>query len=63
MRMKGAGIHTAALILGHKHLRMGGRYQHLSRAFLSDAVKLLDGAYAAKPKDAENESSNEPNKA
>lgn len=45
MRMKGADIHTVALVLGHKDLRMAARYQHLSPAFLSDAVKLLDGAY------------------
>ena len=42
MRMQGADIHTVALILGHKDLRMAARYQHLSPAFLSDAVKLLD---------------------
>jgi integrase len=46
MRMNGADIHTVALILGHKDLRMAARYQHLSPAFLSDAVKLLDAAYA-----------------
>jgi integrase len=46
MRMSGADIHTAALILGHKDLRMAARYQHLSPAFLSDAVKLLDSAFA-----------------
>ena len=34
---------------------MAARYQHLSPAFLSDAVKLLDGAYAEKPKAAESE--------
>jgi site-specific recombinase XerD len=44
--MKGADIHTVALILGHKDLRMATRYQHLSPAFLSDAVKLLDTAFA-----------------
>ena len=44
--MKGADIHTIALILGHKDLRMAARYQYLSPAFLSDASKLLDGAYA-----------------
>lgn len=49
MRMKGADIHTVALILGHKDLRMAARYQHLSPAFLSDAVKLLDVAYAEFP--------------
>ena len=64
VRMKGADIHTVALILGHKDLRMAARYQHLSPAFLSDAVKLLDGAYAETPaespeqgKQAENEPS------
>jgi integrase len=60
MRMKGADIHTVALILGHKDLRMAARYQHLSPAFLSDAVKLLDGAYAELSEEnerAENEAS------
>ena len=47
MRMSGADIHTVAQILGHKDLRMAARYQHLSPAFLSDAVKLLDSAFAA----------------
>jgi integrase len=60
MRMKGADIHTVALILGHKDLRMAARYQHLSPAFLSDAVKLLDGAYAEKPQNAEAETPKEP---
>jgi integrase len=46
MRMHGADIHTVAQILGHKDLRMAARYQHLSPAFLSDAVKLLDTAFA-----------------
>jgi hypothetical protein len=58
--MKGADIHTVALILGHKDLRMAARYQHLSPAFLSDAVKLLDGAYAEpkeEPENAQNEAS------
>ena len=50
MRMKGADIHTVAQILGHKDLRMAARYQHLSPAFLSDAVKLLDTALVEKPK-------------
>jgi integrase len=45
MRMKGADIHTVAVLLGHKDLRMAARYQHLSPAHLSDAVKLLDSAY------------------
>ncbi len=46
MRMHGADIHTVAQILGHKDLRMAARYQHLSPAFLSDAVNLLDKAFA-----------------
>jgi integrase len=45
MRMKGADIHTVALQLRHKDLRMAARYQHLSPAYLSDAVKQLDGAF------------------
>lgn len=43
MRMSGADIHTVALQLGHKDLRMAARYQHLSPAFLGDAVGKLDG--------------------
>lgn len=46
MRMNGADIHTVAQILGHKDLRMASRYQHLSPAFLSEAVNLLDRAFA-----------------
>ena len=46
LRMQGADIHTVALLLGHKDLRMAARYQHLSPSFLSDAVKLLDSAYS-----------------
>lgn len=45
MRMKGADIHTVALVLGHKDLRMAARYQHLSPAFLSEAVGLLDQVF------------------
>jgi integrase len=60
MRMKGADIHTVALILGHKDLRMAARYQHLSPAFLSDAVKLLDGAYAESSEKLEVESPEKP---
>jgi integrase len=46
MRMQGADIHTVAQLLGHKDLRMAARYQHLSPAFLADAVARLDIAYA-----------------
>ena len=40
--MAGADIHTVALLLGHKDLRMEARYQHLSPAFLAEAVNKLD---------------------
>jgi site-specific recombinase XerD len=43
--MKGADIHTVALLLGHKDLRMAARYQHLSPTFLADAVRGLDAAF------------------
>jgi integrase len=46
LRMKGADIHTVAQLLGHKDLRMAARYQHLSPAFLADAVGQLDTAFA-----------------
>ncbi len=42
LRMQGADIHTVAQLLGHKDLRMAARYQHLSPAFLADAVASLD---------------------
>lgn len=45
LRMQGADIHTVALLLGHKDLRMAARYQHLSPAYLQDAVKQLDKAF------------------
>ncbi len=45
LRMKGADIHTVAQLLGHKDLRMAARYQHLSPAFLADAVSSLDSAF------------------
>jgi integrase len=45
MRMSGADVHTVALVLGHKDLRMAARYQHLSPAFLGDAVGKLDAVF------------------
>jgi len=45
LRMQGADIHTVAQLLGHKDLRMAARYQHLSPAFLAEAVAKLDAAY------------------
>lgn len=45
LRMSGADIHTVAQILGHKDLRMAARYQHLSPAFMSEAVGRLDSLF------------------
>jgi integrase len=45
LRMSGADIHTVAQLLGHKDLRMAARYQHLSPAFLAEAVGRLDGVF------------------
>jgi len=42
MRMSGADIHTVAELLGHRDLAMAKRYQHLSPAFLAEAVGKLD---------------------
>jgi len=45
LRMQGADIHTVAQLLGHKDLRMAARYQHLSPAFLGEAVARLDTVF------------------
>jgi integrase len=45
LRMSGADVHTVAQILGHKDLRMAARYQHLSPAFMAEAVGRLDGIF------------------
>lgn len=47
LRMSGADIHTVAQLLGHKDLRMAARYQHLSPAFLAEAVGRLDTVFGA----------------
>ena len=46
MRMGGADMHTVAELLGHKTLTMARRYQHLSPAFLAEAVGKLDGVFS-----------------
>lgn len=45
LRMSGADIHKVAQLLGHKDLRMAARCQHLSPAFLAEAVRKLDGVF------------------
>jgi integrase len=47
LRMSGADIHTVAQLLGHKDLRMAARYQHLSPAFLQEAVGKLDAVFGS----------------
>src|SRR5262245_46151461 len=47
LRMSGADIHTVAQLLGHKDLRMAARYQHLSPAFLQEAVSKLDAVFGS----------------
>jgi integrase len=56
MRMSGADIHTVAEQLGHKTLVMARRYQHLSPAYLGEAVNRLDAVFGGsmEPKTAEN---------
>jgi len=41
-RMAGDDIHTVAQILGNEDLRVAARYQHLSPAFMAEAVGRLD---------------------
>jgi integrase len=45
LRMSGADTHTVGELLGQKDPRMAARYQHLSPAFLSAAVDLLDPVF------------------
>lgn len=45
LRISGADIHTAAQLLGHEHLRMAARYQHLVPLFLADAARKLDEVF------------------
>jgi integrase len=47
MRMGGADIHTVGQLLGHKDVRTAARYQHLSPAFLTDAVGKLDAVFGS----------------
>lgn len=46
LRLNGADIHTVAMVLGHKDLRMAMRYQHLSPEFLGAAMNRLDTVFS-----------------
>src|SRR4051812_49408463 len=47
--MKGASLRSVAELLGHRGLRMVMRYAHLSPAYLSAEVGLLDAPQPAAP--------------
>jgi len=47
--MKGASLRSVAELLGHRGLRMVMRYAHLSPAYLSAEVRLLDPPAPAPP--------------
>lgn len=47
LRMSGADTHTVAQILGQRDPRMAARYQHLSPAFLAEAVGKLDAVFGS----------------
>jgi hypothetical protein len=47
--MKGASLRSVAELLGHRGLRMVMRYAHLSPAYLSAEVSLLDAPPAQTP--------------
>jgi Phage integrase family len=47
--MKGASLRSVAELLGHRGLRMVMRYAHLSPAYLSAEVGLLDAAAPTPP--------------
>jgi integrase-like protein len=51
--MKGASLRAVAERLGHRGLRMVMRYVHLSPAYLSAEVSLLDAPLPAAPADEE----------
>lgn len=47
LRMSGTDIHTIAILLGHKDIRMSMRYSHLSPEFLHKTTGQLDRVFSA----------------
>jgi integrase len=47
LRMTGTDIHTIAVMLGQKDIRMAMRYSHLSSDFLAANAKQLDGVFSS----------------
>jgi integrase len=44
-RISGADIHTVAMVLDHKDLRMTAPYSQLSLGFMAEAMSKLDDAF------------------
>jgi integrase len=47
VKMAGEDVHTVAVLLGHKDLRMAMRYQHLNATYLSNAAAKLENVFPA----------------
>src|SRR3954452_12769418 len=52
LMMRGASLRSVAELLGHQSMKMTMRYAHLSPAFLSAEVSLLDPPPQPSPKTA-----------
>lgn len=47
VKMAGEDVHTVAVLLGHKDMRMATRYQHLNAAYLSKATAKIENVFPA----------------
>lgn len=47
LKMAGEDVHTVAILLGHKDLRMTTRYAHLNSSYLSNAAGKLENVFPA----------------